>query len=77
MNVVFPVKAVVKDTGTKKGRGVFATTAFVAGEQVGSCPVIVLYQSFELLAPRLQRVVYNWGETGKNGALYSLGIRLW
>jgi hypothetical protein len=65
MNVVFPVKAVVKDTETVKGRGVFATTAFVAGELVESCPVIVLYQSFDLLAPKLQRVVYNWGKLAK------------
>ena len=74
MKVVLPIKTVVKDTGTVKGRGVFATTAFVAGELVESCPVIVLYQSFDLLAPKLQRVVYNWGKLAKTDPCTALTL---
>ncbi|MFT6757756.1 MAG: hypothetical protein ACJA0M_001638, partial [Chitinophagales bacterium] len=40
MKDVFPVDAVVRDTGSAKGRGDFATKVFVAGELVEECPVI-------------------------------------
>jgi hypothetical protein len=72
MKDIFPVDAVVKDTGSLKGRGVFATKAFIAGELVETCPVIVLYQPFELLAPKIQKVVYNWGSLAKTGQCTAL-----
>ena len=65
MEDVFPVYGVVKDTGSDRGRGVYATKAFSFGETVERCPVIVLYQPIELLAPRLRSVVYNWGSLAK------------
>ena len=72
MKDIFPVEAVVKDTESLKGRGVFATKAFIAGELVETCPVIVLYQPFELLAPKIQKVVYNWGSLAKTGKCAAL-----
>jgi hypothetical protein len=72
MKDIFPVEAVVKDTESLKGRGVFANKAFIAGELVETCPVIVLYQSFELLAPKIQKVVYNWGSLAKTGQCTAL-----
>jgi hypothetical protein len=74
MKDVFPVAAAVRDTGSVKGRGVFATKAFIAGELVEACPVIVLYQPFELLAPKIQKVVYNWGSLAKTGQCSALAL---
>ena len=42
MNRVTPPDVYIKDTGTAKGRGVFASRAFRAGETVEVAPVVVV-----------------------------------
>ncbi len=57
----------VKDTGTPKGRGVFALRAFAAGEVVEACPVIPLRTPYEGLPHDLKQIVFYWeGPAGKS-----------
>jgi len=50
----------VKDTGTSKGRGVYASRAFRKGEIIEVCPVVVVRGSFNALPAELQTLVYGW-----------------
>lgn len=65
---VTPAPAYVEDTGTRKGRGVFAAKTFAAGETVEVCPVIPFVEGPNELPVELRRVVFNWGYlSGKRG----------
>ena len=59
---ISPPNAYVKDTGTEKGRGVFAARDFEESELVEECVTVLLYQPFDTLSVPLQTRVYNWGE---------------
>jgi uncharacterized protein len=50
----------VKDTGTPKGRGVFARAGFAGGQVVEVCPVVLLRMPFEELPAGVERLVFNW-----------------
>lgn len=56
-----PAQVYVADTGTARGRGVFAAQSFRAGDLIESSPVLVLYLPFDALPPRIQRIAFNWG----------------
>lgn len=51
----------VKDTGTAKGRGVFALRAFAAEELVEACPVVIMRLPFSALPEELKTMVFSWG----------------
>lgn len=51
----------IKDTGTPKGRGVFASRSFKDGEIVEVCPVIILRGPFMELPEELKKIVFDWG----------------
>ncbi|MES2355907.1 MAG: SET domain-containing protein-lysine N-methyltransferase [Pseudomonadota bacterium] len=51
----------VKDTGTVKGRGVFALRDFFVGEVVEECPVILFNLPFSALPEALKKSVFSWG----------------
>jgi SET domain-containing protein len=55
-----PPSVYVKDTGTPKGRGVFAARAFGAGEVVEECPVVLLRKPYEALHKELKTMVFHW-----------------
>ena len=55
-----PPRVYVKDTGTPKGRGVFAARPFRAGEVVEVCPVILFKKPYEVLHKELKTVVFHW-----------------
>ena len=55
-----PPNVYVKETGTAKGRGVFAARAFGAGELVEVCPVILFRKPYEVLHKELKTVVFHW-----------------
>jgi SET domain-containing protein len=55
-----PPSVYVKDTGTAKGRGVFAARAFAAGEVVEVCPVILFRKPYEVLHKELKTMVFHW-----------------
>lgn len=51
----------VRDTGTLRGRGVFAERDFAAGDIVTECPVLEVRACFSDLPKDIQHVVYDWG----------------
>lgn len=55
-----PPSVYVKETGTPKGRGVFAARPFVAGEVVEVCPVILFRKEYKVLHKELKTVVFHW-----------------
>jgi uncharacterized protein len=57
---VNPPNVYVKDTGTPKGRGVFAARTFRAGESIEVCPVILFRKPYETLHKELKTVVFHW-----------------
>lgn len=58
---IVPAHAYIEDTGTRKGRGVFAARAFAVGETVEVCPVVSFVDGFDKLPVELKRVIFNWG----------------
>ncbi len=51
----------IKDTGSPKGRGVFAYRDIEKGELVEVAPVVALTCRYADLQPELQRIVFHWG----------------
>jgi SET domain-containing protein len=57
---ITPPGVYVKDTGTPKGRGVFAARPFRAGEMVEECPVILFRKPYGVLHKELKTIVFHW-----------------
>ena len=55
-----PAPAYVKDTGTARGRGVFAARTVRAGETVETCPVIIVDTDMGHLPAEIAHIVYGW-----------------
>jgi hypothetical protein len=55
-----PPLAYVKDTGTVRGRGVFAARGFKSGETVEICPVIVVSKLANDLPQEVGCVLFGW-----------------
>lgn len=51
----------IRDTQTMKGRGVFASKRYKAGEIVEVCPVLILDTPWEDMPAEIQSMVYDWG----------------
>lgn len=50
----------VRDTGSPKGRGVFACRAIQAGEIIEECPVVLIDAPFGDLPAEVKKIVFNW-----------------
>ncbi len=55
-----PPDVYVKDTGTPKGRGVFAARRFGPGETVEECPVVLFRKAYGALHKELKTIVFHW-----------------
>ena len=53
-----PSVGYVKDTGTPKGRGVFAGRALARGEICEICPLIHVHTPFDRLPPEIRRILF-------------------
>lgn len=51
----------VRDTGTAKGRGVFAARDLADGEIVEDCPVILFSGKFGSVPEEVRKLLFNWG----------------
>lgn len=71
---IYSPDTVVKDTGTVKGRGVYALRDFKEGELIEECPVIILIRPINQLPPRLKTMVFNWGSLTKTSAATALAL---
>lgn len=69
-----PPSVYVTETGTPKGRGVFASKSFHTEEVVEICPVIVLRGSFWKLPVELQRLVYGWHLLASEPGTHALAL---
>lgn len=58
---LLPPDVYIADTGTAKGRGVFASRAFLAGQTVEIAPVLVFTPGSEKLPDHISRILFNWG----------------
>lgn len=69
-----PPLGYVRDTGTPKGRGVFASRAIAAGEVVEICAVVVLTAPWRPLPIRLKHYAFDWGNLTKGGKAIALAM---
>ena len=51
----------VGETGTAKGRGVFAARAHLEGETVETCPVVLFSATFAEVPEEVRKLLFNWG----------------
>jgi SET domain-containing protein len=69
-----PPSVYVKDTGTAKGRGVFAARPFRAGEVVEVCPVVLFRKEYKVLHKELKTVVFHWEVPEGEAATQALAL---
>ena len=74
INTIHSADVYIKDTGTVKGRGAFARHDFAEGDIVEQCPIIILLRSFEQLPPRMQTMVFNWGNLANTTPSHALAL---
>ncbi len=70
-----PLGVYVADTGSARGRGVFAARAFAAGELVESAPVVLCNGRFEALPAELRALLFDWAHLAgaRSGHALALG----
>jgi len=64
----------LRDTGTAKGRGMFALPRFEEGALVEECPVVLLEAPFRALPEPLKTLVFNWGFLTDGPAMHALAL---
>ena len=67
--------AEIKDTGTAKGRGVFAVRPINSGDTIEVCPVVVIHSRWDEMPDEIKRVVFDWGylTKGERASCIALG----
>lgn len=58
---IFPASVYVADTGTPKGRGIFAAKPFGTGETIEVAPVVVFALGSTKLPTPIKRLIFQWG----------------
>jgi hypothetical protein len=66
----------IRDTGTAKGRGVFALQDFQPGDVVEICPVIVFECPYDDLPTELQEYVFDWSDLDSSAGKDMQGIAM-
>lgn len=56
--------ATIRDTGTEKGRGVFATRPIAPGEVIEICPVVLV--QWNEIPEALKLIAFNWSQLTKS-----------
>lgn len=74
MKPVYPSALRIDDTGTPKGRGVFAVQGFFKGELVEESPVVLLPGPFKDLPPELKSMVFDWANLTASGKGQALAL---
>lgn len=64
----------IKDTGTPKGRGVFAARRVGAGQAVEECPVVLVKKPYEVLHKELKSYVFHWPAPEGSPATQALAL---
>lgn len=71
---ISPPDICIRETGTAKGKGVFALRAFTRGEVVEVAPVLVLKTDYDTLPALLKTYVFDW--TTLTGVPRTQGVAL-
>jgi len=74
MKPVYPSGLRIDDTGTPKGRGVYAVVGFFKGELVEESPVVLLEGPYQTFPPELKTLVFNWGKLTGSGKAQALAL---
>ena len=69
-----PPSVYVRETGTAKGRGAYASRRFTAGEVVEECPVILFSGSFASVPEAVRQVLFNWGHLANTESMHCLAL---
>lgn len=72
--VLRPPHVYVTETGTTKGRGVFAAHAFASGEFVEVSPVVVLRAHRDTMLEEFKDRVFHWGERPGGTSVSALAL---
>jgi uncharacterized protein len=64
----------VRDTGTAKGRGVFAARAHAEGETVEACPVVLFSGAFSAVPDEVRKLLFNWGVLAQVQNMHCLAL---
>jgi len=72
--VLEPPSVYVKDTGTPKGRGVFAARPFGAGDVVEECPVVLFRKPYGALHKELKTLAFHWEVPEGRAATQALAL---
>jgi len=74
MSGVVPPQVRIEDTGSARGRGVFADRDFRAGEIVETSPVVIVETAVEALPIELQRMLFAWPGKSGAGSVHALAL---
>lgn len=66
--------AYVRETGTPKGRGVYAARAHASGETIESCPVVLFAGHFGSVPEEVRKILFNWGVLAGGGSMHCLAL---
>ena len=64
----------IKDSGTAKGRGVFAVRDVAIGDVVEVCPVVIVKAKWDEMPEAVQRIVFDWGYLTKSTAASCIAL---
>jgi len=65
---------VVRDTGTARGRGVFAGQAIKRGTLVEAAPVVLITSPWETIPLEFRKILYDWQAIGGKEAGHALAL---
>ena len=71
---VRPPRVSMRDTGSARGRGVFAERGFLAGDLVETAPVILLHTDYPALPEEIKNYVFNWGKLCGLGSAHAVAL---
>jgi hypothetical protein len=73
-STILTAVAVIRDTGTPMGRGVFALRRYKAGETVEVCEVEIIRMPYAELSEDLKHRVFDWGYLAKGAGERIYGV---
>lgn len=71
---ITPPRVRIGETGTERGRGVFAERDFAEGETIESSPVVIFETPFIGFPSELKTIVFSWGLLCGNGTSHAVAL---
>jgi hypothetical protein len=64
----------IKETGTAKGRGAYASRAHARGETVEACPVVLFSGAYTAVPEEVRKLLFNWGVLANTDSGHCLAL---